>query len=68
MGAKDDGTWAGGAGYSRNISLFFGLLIMGVTLVPYIIILIAVWRAMKAHESIAQTLLRISLNYEKKTP
>lgn len=47
---------------------FFGLLMVGVTLVPYIIMLIAVWRAMKAHESIAQTLLRISLNYEKKTP
>jgi len=47
---------------------FFWLLIMGAMLVPYIIMLIAMWRAMKAHESIAQTLLRISLNYEKKTP
>jgi hypothetical protein len=48
--------------------VFFWLLMMGAMLVPYIILLIAVWRAMKAHESIAQTLLRIALNYEKKTP
>jgi len=50
------------------IFFFIWLLMMGAFVAGWIIMLIAMWRAMKAHESIAQTLLRISLNYEKKTP
>ncbi|KPJ61842.1 MAG: hypothetical protein AMS15_05680 [Planctomycetes bacterium DG_23] len=47
--------------------IFLWLLWFGGFIVGYIIMLIAIWRAMKAHENISQTLLRIALNYEKKT-
>lgn len=49
-------------------SLFFviWLLMMTAGLVGYVILLVAVWRGMKAHESIADTLKYIAANLESR--
>jgi len=44
---------------------FSVMLIPMLALIPWIIMLIAVWRAMKAHESIAESLRKIAEKQER---
>ena len=48
--------------------IFFGIwfVMMGGMLVGYIILLVAAWRAMRAHESISETLKEIAAAYRAK--
>jgi hypothetical protein len=55
-----------GAFFPGLIFVGIWLLMMGGMLVGYIILLIAVWRAMKAHESISETLKEIAAAYRAK--
>jgi hypothetical protein len=43
----------------------FMLIPMLIALIPWIIMLVAVWRAMKAHESIAESLRQIAQKEQK---
>jgi len=54
VGPSGMGAAAGG------LFLFIWLLLMGGMLVGYIILLVAIWRGMKAHESIAHSLYTIA--------
>jgi hypothetical protein len=46
--------------------LFLFWLVMGVAIFGgYVVILVALWRAMKAHESLAQAVIQIARHLEK---
>lgn len=45
-----------GLGIIGGLGIFFYLLMMLGMIVGYIFLIIAIWRGMKAHESIAETL------------
>ena len=59
-------------GHFAGVGVFEGLLIVVWSLlmigglISYIIILVAIWRGMKAHESIAATLKDLTLNLKPK--
>ena len=46
----------GGLGLIGGVGILIYLVMMSGMLAGYIILLIAIWRGMKAHESIAETL------------
>jgi hypothetical protein len=54
---------AGGA-----ILVLLWLLMSGAFVVGYIVMLVALWRAMKAHESIAQAVTQIARQFERPGP
>jgi uncharacterized membrane protein len=56
------GQWYGGYG---GFGLMMPLMFLGIAAV-YIILLVAVWRAMKAHESLAGSLKEIAENLKLK--
>ena len=50
----------GGALFSGLLFFFFWIAMMGGMAVGYIIFLVALWRAMRAHEEIAEALKELS--------
>jgi len=52
-------------GASGAVLLLVGVLMSIAMIGGYIVILVAVWRAMKAHESIAQAVADIARNLER---
>ncbi len=51
-----------GVGLVGGFFFIFWLLTMGAIVVGYLVLLVAVWRGMKAHEAIAQTMKELVLH------